>query len=192
MRLFLAIFLAILFTGCATFRKPQKGISAPTVAKQEQKDASIVSAADQIDVLAAPTEVALPVKEQTDAIRAAVKEAPAADVAGLVRSIEARAAKAEERAAKAEDRGTLAIKTAIFGLSTLVTMAGVALVFMGAQIGFAGPRMGLSVASAGLSGIGIGIAYDWATKHPWIVGVSLGFIVLAIGIAIANHLNSKS
>ena len=188
----LAITLAIALQGCNTFRKSKPPANTvPVLTKQAVKDEKIVQAADVIDTVTAPTPVAAEVKVQTDVIRAAVKEAPAADVVALTKSLESAVAKAQQRADKAEAKSNTAIKVAIFGISSLVTMAGVALMFLGAQIGFAGPRMGLSVAAAGITGVGIGIAFDFATKHPWVVGVSLGFIVLAIGIAIANHLNEK-
>lgn len=188
----LAIFLAIALQGCNTFKKPKPLVNTvPVLTKQAVKDEKIVQAAAVIDNVTAPTPVAEEVKAQTDVIRAAVKEAPAADVVALTKSLESAVAKAEARADKAEAKSNTAIKVAIFGVSSLVTMAGVALVFMGAQIGFAGPRMGLSVAAAGITGVGIGIAFDFATKHPWVVGISLAFIVLAIGIGIANHLNEK-
>ena len=82
---FAVILLAVLFAlnGCNTSRKPSPAIeSAPILASQEGKDATIVSEAAKIDAIAPAA------KPHTDAQRAAVAAAPAADVAKLVNGYE--------------------------------------------------------------------------------------------------------
>jgi hypothetical protein len=84
---FAVILLAVLFAlnGCNTARKPSSAIEpAPILASQEGKDTTIVSEAAKIDAIAPAA------KPHTDAQRAAVAAAPAADVAKLVNGYEAK------------------------------------------------------------------------------------------------------
>lgn len=185
MRPLLAIVLAILFTGCATFRKPVKGTSAPTVAKQVQKDQTILGAADQIDVITQPTAVAESVKEQTNSIRAAVKESPAADVASLAKSLEERVARAEEAAAKAKDKAEGVLRTILNGICLLGFIAGVSLAFLGSKFPFAGPAMGGSLALGSAAGMALLTARQWALDNKWVMWVLLA---ASVAFAVANVL----
>lgn len=188
MRLFLAIVLAMSLTGCNTLRKGTRTVeSAPVLTKQAAKDAKIVSAANTIDTVTAPTPVAQEVKEQTDVIRAAVKEAPAADVAALTKSLEEAVAKAEARADKAEEKSNTAVKIALFLVSGLITAAGVVIALTGAQIPLFGPKAGFAVASGGAAMFALTIAYDWCLKHPTWVGIGLAVIFAsALGMMYSN------
>lgn len=192
MRLLLAIFLAMSLMGCATFRKPQKGTSAPTVAKQEQKDSKIVSAADQIDVLAAPTEIAEPVKAQTDAIRAAVKEAPAADVAALTKSLEQRAVRAEKQALEAEYGLHRTIRLSLAGIGFIlaaITVAG-GLMFAKFAVLFSWFGRDVLLLTAALSGLSwfSSIAYGWAIRYQnWLMG-GAAVVVLLVGALIYSNI----
>lgn len=183
MRPLLAIFLVILFTGCQTFRKPVKGTSAPTVVKQEKKDEKIQEAANQIDVITAPLSVAPEVKEQTDAIRAAVKEAPAADVASLTRSLEARVEKAEKAAQAAQDKSEALLRTILNGICLLGFIAGVSLAFLGSKLPFAGPWQGGSLALGSAAGMALLTARQWALDNKWVMWVLLA---ASVAFAIAN------
>lgn len=186
------LLFAFFALGCATWKKKPTP-STPVVTKQVQKDEKILGAATAIDVITAPTAVAEEVKVQTEVIREAVKEAPAADVAALTKSLEVRAAKAEERAEKAESKSNTAIRLTLFLVSGLISAAGVVIALTGSQIPLFGPKAGFAVASGGAAMFGMTIALDWCLKHPLWVGIGLAVIFAsALGMMYANLHHSKT
>ena len=194
----------IFLAGCQTGYKKSsvKPVdTTPTISAQAKKDAVILGRAEQIDEAVKPAPAPIPqvVKESTDAIRAAVKAAPAEDVAALTKSLEKRInetesqlLKANERADKAEAKGNLAIRMLLFSISSLVTIAGVVIAFTGSQIPLFGPRAGFAVACGGGAGFALAVAYDWSVRHPvWTGCIIVTFIAISLGIMWANHVNSK-
>jgi len=90
----LTLLCLLALTGCRTAPVPRPAVvSAPVVASQEGKDRAILTEAAQIDALAPAA------KPHTDAQRAAVAAAPAADVAKLVKDYEATVSEQAERIA---------------------------------------------------------------------------------------------
>lgn len=91
-----ALLALLALSGCSTSRAPALRpavVSAPVVAGQEGKDRTIIAEAAQIDAIAPEA------KPHTDAQRAAVAAAPAADVSRLVNAYETQIKELNDRVA---------------------------------------------------------------------------------------------
>jgi hypothetical protein len=190
-----AILCLLALTGCSTARAPALRpavVSAPIVASQEGKDRTVLSEAAQIDNLAPAA------KPHTDAQRAAVAAAPAADVSRLIKALEAEAAQLlKEIATLTKERDEArneTDRTIIIGgyaLAALVVAGGVATFFLMAQLAFLGPRIGYALIGAGSSVFVMLQAYQWTKAHPWVTGATLLFLVAAGAFAAANQVHAK-
>lgn len=96
MRPLAAVLALVLLAGCKTDettvpRPPiQTPIAAPTIAGQMGKDETVVGSANKIDeIVKDEPKVAAPVKEETDRIREAIAENPAAEIKRLADQFEA-------------------------------------------------------------------------------------------------------
>ena len=177
---FAVILLAVLFAlnGCNTARKPSPAIEpAPILASQEGKDTTIVSEAAKIDAIAPAA------KPHTDAQRAAVAAAPAADVAKLVNGYEAKVKeltdqivglnKMIENLKDAEQKKQVATLR-WFGLGALA-IAG--LLAWAQQVRFAAVGALVGIVSLGLAQI---------ISQPWFmptVGIASAVALIALGWA---------
>jgi hypothetical protein len=189
--LFAVVTLA--FAGCAHAPVARPPVaSAPVVSSQEGKDRAILSEAAQIDAIAPAA------KPHTDAQRAAIAAAPAADVAKLVKALEdqfrdatkmiAQLTKERDEARNQTDR-TIIIGG--YALAALFVSAGVATFFLMAQLAFLGPKIGYALIASGGSVFAMLQAYQWTKAHPWITGIALLFLVAAGALAFANHAHAK-
>ena len=177
---FAVILLAVLFAlnGCNTARKQSPAVeSAPILASQEGKDVTIVSEAAKIDAIAPAA------KPHTDAQRAAVAAAPAADVAKLVNGYETKVKeltdqivglnKMIENLKDAEQKKQVATLR-WFGLGALA-IAG--LLAWAQQVRFAAVGALVGLVSLGLAQL---------ISQPWFmpaVAVASGIALLALGWA---------
>ena len=137
-------------------------------------------------------------KPHTDAQRAAVAAAPAADVANLAKAFDDQIAdlgKTITRLTKERDEArNQTDRTIILGgyaAAALLVASGVATFFLMAQLAFLGPKIGYALIAAGGSVFAMLQAYQWTKAHPWITGVALLFLVAAGALAFANHHHAK-
>jgi len=170
--------VCLLFTGCNTARKLSPAVeSAPILASQEGKDTTIVSEAAKIDAIAPAA------KPHTDAQRAAVAAAPAADVAKLVNGYDAKIKeltdqivglnKMIENLKDAEQKKQVATLR-WFGLGALA-IAG--LLAWAQQVRFAAVGALVGIVSLGLAQL---------ISQPWFmpaVAIASGVALLALGWA---------
>jgi len=190
-----ALLALLALTGCSTSRAPALRpavVSAPVVASQEGKDRTVLSEAAQIDVIAPAA------KPHTDAQRAAVAAAPAADVSRLVKALEAEAAQLLKEIAtltkERDEARNQTDRTIIIGgyaLAALLVAGGVATFFLMAQLAFLGPRIGYALIGAGGSVFVMLQCYQWTKAHPWVTGATLLFLVAAGAFAAANQVHAK-
>jgi len=190
-----ALLALLALTGCSTSRAPALRpavVSAPVVASQEGKDRTVLSEAAQIDAIAPAA------KPHTDAQRAAVAAAPAADVSRLVKSLEAEAAQLLKEIAtltkERDEARNQTDRTIILGgyaLAALLVAGGVATFFLMAQLAFLGPRIGYALIGAGGSVFVMLQCYQWTKAHPWVTGATLLFLVAAGAFAAANQVHAK-
>ncbi len=190
-----ALLALLALTGCSTARVPALRpavVSAPVVASQEGKDRTVLSEAAQIDAIAPAA------KPHTDAQRAAVAAAPAADVSRLVKALEAEAAQLLKEIAtltkERDEARNQTDRTIIIGgyaLAALLVAGGVATFFLMAQLAFLGPRIGYALIGAGGSIFVMLQAYQWTKAHPWVTGATLLFLVAAGAFAAANQIHAK-
>jgi len=190
-----ALLALLALTGCSTSRAPALRpavVSAPVVASQEGKDRTVLSEAAQIDAIAPAA------KPHTDAQRAAVAAAPAADVSRLVKALEAEAAQLLKEIAKLtkerDEARNQTDRTIIIGgyaLAALLVAGGVATFFLMAQLAFLGPRIGYALIGAGSSVFVMLQCYQWTKAHPWVTGATLLFLVAAGAFAAANQVHAK-
>ena len=190
-----ALVALIALTGCSTSRAPALRpavVSAPVVASQEGKDRAVLSEAAQIDAIAPAA------KPHTDAQRAAVAAAPAADVSRLVKALEAEAAQLLKEIAtltkERDEARNQTDRTIIIGgyaLAALLVAGGVATFFLMAQLAFLGPRIGYALIGAGGSVFVMLQCYQWTKAHPWVTGATLLFLVAAGAFAAANQVHAK-
>lgn len=193
MKRILAAITLLALIGCQNAPAPRRPVqSAPVVAGQEGKDATVLSEAAQIDAIAPEA------KPHTDAQRAAVAAAPAADVSRLVKAYEAEGDQLrKENATLTKERDEArnqTDRTIIIGgyaLAALLVAAGVATFFLMAQLPFLGPKIGFALIGAGASVFAMLQAYQWTKAHPWITGITLLFLVAAAALAFANHAHNK-
>ncbi len=191
-RITLAVLLAL--AGChnAPVNRPAVA-SAPVVASQEGKDRTVLEEAAQIDAVAPEA------KQHTDAQRAAVAAAPAAEVAKLAKDYEARHAQDEKEKAQlrkerdeARNQTDRTIIVGGYALVALLAASGAATFFLMAQIPFLGPKIGFALLAASGSVFVMLQAYQWTKAHPWITGVALLFIAVAAALAVANQHHHKA
>jgi len=190
-----ALLALLALTGCSTSRAPALRpavVSAPVVASQEGKDRTVLSEADKIDDLAPAA------KPHTDAQRAAVAAAPAADVSRLVKALEAEAEQLLKEIAtltkERDEARNQTDRTIIIGgyaLAALLVAGGVATFFLMAQLAFLGPRIGYALIGAGGSVFVMLQCYQWTKAHPWVTGATLLFLVAAGAFAAANQVHAK-
>jgi len=190
-----ALLALLALTGCSTSRAPALRpavVSAPVVASQEGKDRTVLSEAAQIDAIAPAA------KPHTDAQRAAVAAAPAADVSRLVKALEAEAAQLLKEIAtltkERDEARNQTDRTIIIGgyaLAALLVAGGVATFFFMAQLAFLGPRIGYALIGAGGSVFVMLQCYQWTKAHPWVTGATLLFLVAAGAFAAANQVHAK-
>jgi len=190
-----ALLALLALTGCSTSRAPALRpavVSAPVVASQEGKDRTVLSEAAQIDAIAPAA------KPHTDAQRAAVAAAPAADVSRLVKALEAEAAQLLKEIAtltkERDEARNQTDRTIILGgyaLAALLVAGGVATFFLMAQLAFLGPRIGYALIGAGGSVFVMLQCYQWTKAHPWVTGATLLFLVAAGAFAAANQVHAK-
>jgi len=190
-----ALLALLALTGCSTSRAPALRpavVSAPVVASQEGKDRTVLSEAAQIDVIAPAA------KPHTDAQRAAVAAAPAADVSRLVKALEAEAAQLLKEIAiltkERDEARNQTDRTIILGgyaLAALLVAGGVSTFFLMAQLAFLGPRIGYALIGAGGSVFVMLQCYQWTKAHPWVTGATLLFLVAAGAFAAANQVHAK-
>ena len=190
-----ALLALLALTGCSTSRAPvlrPAVVSAPVVASQEGKDRTVLSEAAQIDAIAPAA------KPHTDAQRAAVAAAPAADVSQLVKALEAEAAQLLKEIAtvtkERDEARNQTDRTIILGgyaLAALLVAGGVATFFLMAQLAFLGPRIGYALIGAGGSVFVMLQCYQWTKAHPWVTGATLLFLVAAGAFAAANQVHAK-
>jgi len=170
----MAACLAVLSAGCNRGAKLQQQ-GATVIASQTAKDATVVGAADRIDI-AAPAPA---VRVETDTIRAAVKAAPAAQVEQIV-------AKQAARIKDLEDSATRTIKLVIFGIAAAGMIAGAVIGFYLQQ-----PRAGGAIAAGAAAAFALGLAYEWAQRNQWAVGISLALIAAGAALMYANRWHEK-
>jgi len=190
-----ALLALLALTGCSTSRAPALRpavVSAPVVASQEGKDRTVLSEAAQIDAIAPAA------KPHTDAQRAAVAAAPAADVSRLVKALEAEAAQLLKEIAtltkERDEARNQTDRTIILGgyaIAALLVAGGVATFFLMAQLAFLGPRIGYALIGAGGSVFVMLQCYQWTKAHPWVTGATLLFLVAAGAFAAANQVHAK-
>jgi hypothetical protein len=190
----LALFALLCLVGCRTApavaRQPV--LSAPVVASQEGKDRAILSEAAQIEAIAPEA------KPHTDAQRAAVAAAPAADVGKLAKAFESQIAdlvrdnaKLTKERDEARNQTDRTIIIGGYAVAALLVSAGVATFFLMSQLAFLGPKIGYALIAAGGSVFTMLQAYQWTKAHPWITGITLLFLVAAGALAFANHAHDK-
>jgi hypothetical protein len=190
----LALVALLCLVGCRTapaVTRPPVA-SAPVVLSQEGKDTTVLAEALKIDAIAPEA------KPHTDAQRAAVAAAPAADVAKLAKAFESQIAdlgKTITRLTKERDEArNQTDRTIILGgyaAVALLVASGVATFFLMAQLAFLGPKIGYALIAAGGSIFAMLQAYQWTKAHPWITGVALLFLVAALALGFANHHHAK-
>lgn len=170
----MAACLAFLSTGCNRGAKLQQQ-GATVIASQTAKDATVVGAADRIDI-AAPAPA---VRVETDTIRAAVKAAPAAQVEQIVAAQSA-------RIKDLEDSATRTIKLVIFGIAAAGMIAGAVIGFYLQQ-----PRAGGAIAAGAAAAFALGLAYEWAQRNQWAVGISFALVAAGGALMYANRWHSR-
>lgn len=198
----IAILALILLAGCQVQPvAPRPPVntppSAPIVAGQLGKDETVVQSADRIDQVVSKDapQVANPVKQQTDAIRAAVAANPATDVKALaaqfeeaIRLLREQLAAADKRAAQlaaqveslhnAEQKAQASdLRKVAFGLLALASLLGWAKQTMWAAASALGAMLCFGVAQiisqpwfmpacAVAVALGLG-AFGWAAVHAY-------------------------
>jgi len=189
--------LLAMASGCATHRQPAPPrplpASGPIIEGQSTKDATITTAAAAID------EITPEAKPHTDAQRAAIAAAPAADVARLdaewratLANRDAHIADLTKRLAAALDATDRVIRLGGYSASALLIAAGVASFFLAAQLAFLGPRVAFALIAAGGSIFAMLQAYDFTKAHPWITALAGLCLFAAAILAYANYLNDRS
>jgi hypothetical protein len=169
-------------------RPAQQDVSE-TVKKQEAKDQTVVKSADQIDQKAASTPQAQSIKEDTDAIRAAVAAAPAADVAALTAAL-SRSLDLFEEARKQDTRLIEALTKQVEALKDSELKAqvgamrktGFGLLAIAAAMVFA-KQVSWAVILGGSGFLLLAVAQLWhrVGSHPWFYpGLSV-VVVLGLG-----------
>jgi len=190
-----AYVLALLcLAGCS--RSPVAPLRVPASAEiiggQKGKDATVLAEADKIDAITPDA------KPHTDAQRAAVAAAPAADVEKLDaqwKAVVAQLTKERDEARRERDEARNATDKAIiiggYALAAILLALGVASFFLAAQVPLLGPRISIALIAAAASVFGMLQAYQWTKAHPWITGIT-GLLLLVSGVlAYSNHLHHK-
>jgi len=178
-RIVIAAFLLFAATGCqrggVTPTPPVN--AAPVLKDQENKDRTVTKEADAIDKKVAGTPVADDVKASTDAQRAAVAAAPAADVARIVAAFEAKAKADAATIAKLTATITDLENQALREQARWLTWTGVALLAAFGLSLLVG-QLAAAVKTWPLALLGVGcFGLAQLISHPWFLR---GFILLLI------------
>ena len=190
MRLVLPVLALALCGGCTSWRhktRPESTRPALSLAvdAQTKKDTVVTTEATRIDTVVANTPVAAEVKVSTDAQRAAVVAAPAADLLKITAGYEAEIKTLSEAKAKLETRLVELQDAERKKQVTLLRLIGAAAVL--AAVALAYFRMTGFAALAGATalfafGMGQLISQPWfATVFNWSLGVTA---VIAVGVGI--------
>jgi hypothetical protein len=181
------IAIALILGGCKTQLAPlsPRPDAQPVIAAQGSKDVAVITSANAIDVIAAPSPIAAPVKVETDNIRRAVAEAPAADVGRIVAAFEAHIDRLDKQVASERSRADKAESAALREQSRWLTWTGVGLlaafgVSMLAGGGFAAAfkTWPLALLGAGCFGLAQLISHPWFVRGFAALAVaSLGYVV---------------
>lgn len=179
------LILTLLVSGCASAPKlperPAPIISAPVVAAQVQKDLYIRAAVDRIDAGITASAVEAVVKQETAAIRLAIDEAPATQVANLAVDFNAAIKSLETRNSallrQLEEERTRALRDQVKWLN----WAGIGLLgAFGLSIFFGNiAAMAKTWPLLLLAGGCFGLAQ--VVSHPWFMRGFLGIGALGLG-----------
>jgi hypothetical protein len=166
------LILALMFglTGCETQVAPSspRPDAKPAIAAQGTKDAAVVTSANAIDTIAAPSPIAAPVKVETDNIRRAVAEAPAADVSRIVAAFEAHIARLDKQVAAERSRAEKAESAALREQARWLTWTGVGLLASFGLSLLAGGGLTAAVKTWPLALLGAGcFGLAQLISHPW-------------------------
>jgi Skp family chaperone for outer membrane proteins len=176
----IAIACAVILSGCAFAKKRAVAIaapvSAPIVAGQKSKDATILSEAAAID------QVSPEAKPHTDAQRAAVAAAPAEDVAKLVRDLESQNSALVIDNTEKDKRINALLDEALRATVSALRKCGISLVLIGVAVVFAAKLipLGALVGSAGFVLLAAAQIWVKVSTHPWFDSIAGGIIVLGV------------
>jgi hypothetical protein len=196
----LVVGVMLVIAGCKSATVPTKRPpvnSAPVIAGQLGKDATIIEEAAKIDAIAPEA------KPHTDAQRAAIAANPAQDVAKLVAEFEKRENEAAKETAaiiaglraEIEAANSLVdrvIRIGGYALAAILGAAAAASLFLAAQVPWLGPRISAALGAASVSIFAMVWAYEWTKQHPWITAITGACILVAAALAYANHLHDRS
>jgi hypothetical protein len=176
------LILALMFglTGCETQVAPSspRPDAKPAIAAQGTKDVAVVTSANTIDAIAAPSPIAAPVKVETDNIRRAVADAPAADVARIVAAFEAHIDRLDKQVAAERTRAEKAESAALREQSRWLTWTGAGLLAAFGLSMLAGGGFAAAFKTWPLALLGAGcFGLAQLISHPWFVR---GFAALAV------------
>jgi hypothetical protein len=164
------------------------------VSGHEGKDRTVLAEADKIDAIAPEA------KPHTDAQRAAVAAAPAAQIADItaafqlaIKALEADNARlARENArltkqlAAALDYVDRVLRIGGYALVALLTIAAVLSIPASKYLPWLGPKISLSLGAAAFALFCLVQAYEWTKAHPWATLVVGALILIAAALAYAN------
>jgi hypothetical protein len=190
------ILLCLALTGCAWGSKPRpQTLATPSAAElgrvvsaHEGKDRAIIEEAAKIDAIAPEA------RPHTDAQRAAVAAAPAADVAALRASIDALTkARATDAATitdlraqldKANSRTDQIIRLGLAAAGAVCIGLGILSAFLAAKVALLfpglGPRISLGIGALGTGFLFCSFAYGWAMRHQTLVMSVAACLAVAI------------
>lgn len=183
MRLFSSIFLGLFLLGCKS-TPASKYIppvdAAPTVGAFEERDQTVVAAADRIDVAVVDTPAAAPVKQETDTIRHAVASTPAADVQALVDSFMELTARYEDRITSLEGSLEKERTMAMRSQAKYLNWVGIGFLAAFGFSFFAGPAAAIKTWPLGVIGAGcFGLAQ--IISSPWFLRGASALLILGVG-----------
>jgi hypothetical protein len=171
---------------------------APLVQGQKLKDTTVLGAAKDIDKSSDGTPQEDQVKMFTDKIRLAVAANPAEDVANMlkeyqtvVEGLSAENKKLKEDLVDARGWTDKVITLGGYALAALFTVGGVATFFLKAQLPFLGNTIGYALLASGATMFGLMQAYQFTKNHPYIVGIVLLLLTVAVTAAYINHRHEK-
>ena len=148
---------------------------------QAVKDSTVTASADRIDVLSVDTPQAAPVKIETDAIRKAVIDAPAADVSRLIAQFEGIIARLDKELAAEKKARAAAEQQALREQARWLTWTGIGFMaafgislFAGGGLAGAFKTWPLLVLGAGCFGLAQVIS------HPWFLKGFAGLLLLSV------------
>lgn len=194
----LALAACLALTGCSWGGKPRpQPFTPPTsaelgrvVSAHEGKDRAIVEEAAKIDAIAPEA------RPHTDAQRAAVAAAPAADVAALRATIDtlmkarttdaATIADLRTQLEKSNSRTDQIIRLGFAGFGALLIAGAVIIALMAAKAGGVfvgvGPMQAGAIAAAGCTMLFASFAYGWALRNQTLVMSIFGACLVAAAV----------